>query len=192
MNYSQDFGKERERERGLCLNFDKNNWIKLVETSRKDVVLAFWLKPVTYNTYTQMRSCVKFSFLKESKQWSIHLVWTMVDHQYDTTWVVTPVGDFTATHWSSLFHWNLCDFVLVWQQCLDSKLSNTIQTLSWAWQMYWTLKALILLLLLTWLAVCCFCSQEINHVLSLWFLSLIHIWRCRRRGWCRSRWSPDH
>ena len=27
---------------------------------------------------------------------------------------------------------------------------------------------------------------------SVLSLSLIHIWRCRRRGWCRSRWSPYH
>ena len=25
-----------------------------------------------------------------------------------------------------------------------------------------------------------------------YFLSLIHIWRCRRNGQCRSRWSPYH
>ena len=27
---------------------------------------------------------------------------------------------------------------------------------------------------------------------SLFRLSLIHIWRCRRYAVCRSRWSPDH
>ena len=27
---------------------------------------------------------------------------------------------------------------------------------------------------------------------SLWTLSLIHIWRCRRSTLCRSRWSPYH
>ena len=26
----------------------------------------------------------------------------------------------------------------------------------------------------------------------LWYLSLIHIWRCRRIERCRSRWSPYH
>ena len=38
-------------------------------------------------------------------------------------------------------------------------------------------------------------KQEVNKVLKtgfLFYLSLIHIWRCRRSTLCRSRWSPYH
>ena len=31
-----------------------------------------------------------------------------------------------------------------------------------------------------------------GNMLSVWKLSLIHIWRCRRSYACRSRWSPYH
>ena len=31
-----------------------------------------------------------------------------------------------------------------------------------------------------------------EQLMSFWYLSLIHIWRCRRYSLCRSRWSPYH
>ena len=34
--------------------------------------------------------------------------------------------------------------------------------------------------------------RRYHRVLRPWFLSLIHIWRCRRIERCRSRWSPYH
>ena len=37
--------------------------------------------------------------------------------------------------------------------------------------------------------LCCFLTA---YTCFLWILSLIHIWRCRRRLRCRSRWSPYH
>ena len=42
------------------------------------------------------------------------------------------------------------------------------------------------------------CTRGCHHATSVYFyvyilyLSLIHIWRCRRYSLCRSRWSPYH
>ena len=37
-----------------------------------------------------------------------------------------------------------------------------------------------------------FHRMKLENVNSIYTLSLIHIWRCRRLGRCRSRWSPYH
>ena len=36
------------------------------------------------------------------------------------------------------------------------------------------------------------CVLSTLYILIPWYLSLIHIWRCRRYAVCRSRWSPYH
>ena len=35
-------------------------------------------------------------------------------------------------------------------------------------------------------------DQHLHLIQSIYCLSLIHIWRCRRKERCRSRWSPYH
>ena len=37
----------------------------------------------------------------------------------------------------------------------------------------------------------CYCSHR-RRLITIHYLSLIHIWRCRRSTLCRSRWSPYH
>ena len=36
------------------------------------------------------------------------------------------------------------------------------------------------------------CNTTLRPSAVGWYLSLIHIWRCRRYSLCRSRWSPYH
>ena len=129
--------------------------------------------------FNRVHSFVRFSHVNSSsiRTWR-HAMWSNVliaavkhsnytavqFHTYAHTSAITPTVTSVASA-IHVFHGLQC--MLVWMNCLRD----------W-WQGHPLLSALVL-------------PMTTDKSIAQ-YLSLIHIWRCRRSTLCRSRWSPYH
>ena len=133
-------------------------------------------------------SCVLVQ--RHDKCWQLSLKCTTTDVQdigcWQHTWLPASCHLFIYSSWTIVWSLPVVDWQLAETAVYSCfKIMHRLDLLVACWlQNNCTVCSVYVILTLY--------VDQVRFVIYFAFLSLIHIWRCRRSTLCRSRWSPYH